>query len=82
MANLQVFERMPRPDVPDVQRAHVAKVWVDPAHRRQGVGRLLMDAVLRWCRAHGMVRVVLNPSEVSLPLYRSVGFRPAHDECR
>ena len=26
-----------------------------------------------------MLRVVLNPSEMSLPLYRGLGFRPADD---
>ncbi|MGL5817385.1 MAG: GNAT family N-acetyltransferase [Phycicoccus sp.] len=82
MANAQVFQRMPRPGRTDTRWAYVANVWVEPAHRRRGVGRLLMDAVLGWCRTEGLVRVVLNPSEVSLPLYRSVGFRPADDLMR
>ena len=82
MANLQVFERMPRPGLPDAQWAYVANVWTAPEHRRRGVGRLVMDAVLRWCRDEGMERVVLNASEVSLPLYRGLGFRPADDLMR
>lgn len=77
MANVHVFERMPRPGLPDARWAYLANVWTDPAHRRRGVGRLLLEAVLDWCRSERMVRVVLNPSEVSLPLYRSVGFVPA-----
>ncbi|WP_235950571.1 GNAT family N-acetyltransferase [Phycicoccus flavus] len=79
MANLQVFDRMPRPGTPDARWAYVANVWTDPAHRRRGVGRLLVDTMLAWCREEGMVRVVLNPSQVSRPLYRSAGFRPADD---
>lgn len=82
MANLQVFDRMPRPGVPDVRWAYVANVWVDPAHRRLGVGAALVAAVLEWCREEGMVRVVLNPSEVSRPLYRRAGFRAADDLMR
>ena len=82
MANLQVFDRMPRPGRPDTRWAYVANVWVDPALRRGGLGRMLMDSVLDWCRAERLVRVVLNPSEVSLPLYRAVGFRPAEDLMR
>jgi hypothetical protein len=31
MANVQVFERMPRPGVPDSRWAYVANVWVDEA---------------------------------------------------
>ncbi|HMM95678.1 GNAT family N-acetyltransferase [Phycicoccus sp.] len=82
MANCQVFDRMPRPGRPDRRWAYVANVWTAPAHRRRGVGRLLMTELLAWCREQGLVRVVLNPSEVSLPLYRSVGFRPADDLMR
>ena len=77
MANLLVFTRMPRPGVPDVRWGYVANVWVDPGHRRRGVGRLLMETVLGWSREQRMVRLVLNPSEVSLPLYRGLGFQPA-----
>jgi GNAT superfamily N-acetyltransferase len=82
MANLSVFTRMPRPGVPDVHWAYVANVWVDPAHRCRGVGRLLMQGVVDWAREAGMIRIVLNPSEVSLPLYRGLGFTPAGDLLR
>lgn len=79
MANAAVFERMPRPGQPPARWAYVANVWVDPAHRRHGVGGLLMGSIVGWARAEGMVRVVLAPSEVSLPLYRGFGFRDAGD---
>ncbi len=72
---------MPRPGAPDTRWAYVANVWIDPKHRRRGVGRLVME-LLEWCREEGCVRVVLNPSEVSLPLYRALGFRPADDLLR
>lgn len=79
MANAAIFTRMPRPGCPAVRWAYVANVWVAPDHRRRGVGRALMDVLLDWARTENMQRVVLNPSEISLPLYRSVGFRPADD---
>lgn len=82
MANAQVVDRMPRPGIRDTRWAYVANVWVDPAHRRRGVGRLVVDELLGWCRAEGLVRVVLNPSEVSVPFYRSLGFRAADDLMR
>lgn len=82
MANLQVFHRMPRPSQPPSRWAYVANVWVDPAHRSRGVGRLVMTHVLDWARANGMARVVLAPSEMSVPLYSSLGFRPADDLMR
>ena len=82
MANLMLFERMPRPGRDAGRWAYVANVWVDPAHRSRGVGRLLMATALDWCRDQGLVRVVLNPSEMSVPLYASLGFRPADDLMR
>jgi GNAT superfamily N-acetyltransferase len=82
MTNLMVFERMPRPGRDSGRWVYVANVWVDEAHRSRGVGRLLMTTVLQWCRAEGMVRVVLNPSDMALPLYSSMGFRPADDLMR
>lgn len=82
MANLMVFERMPRPGRDAGRWAYVANVWVDPDHRGRGVGRLLVTSALDWCRDQGLVRVVLNPSEMSVPLYTSLGFRPADDLMR
>lgn len=79
MANAAVFERMPKPGTPPSRWAYVANVWVDPAHRRRGVGGLLMGSLVDWARAEEMVRVVLAPSEVSRPLYRALGFRAAAD---
>lgn len=44
---------------------------------RRGVGTLLMESVVAWARHERMVRIVLNPSEVSIRLYRGLGFDPA-----
>ena len=82
MVNAAVFERMPRPGQRTGRWAYVANVWVDPDHRRRGVGTLMMDHVTAWCREVGMERIVLNPSAMSVPMYRALGFRPADDLMR
>lgn len=82
MANGQVFSRMPAPGRPRAQWLYGANVYVADQHRRRGVGRLLMTALIDFARDNGMVRVVLAPSEMSIPLYESLGFRPAHDLMR
>ena len=56
--------------------AYVANVWVDPDHRRRGVGRLLMDEAVAWSRAEGMDRIVLNPSAVFDPAVPLAGVPP------
>jgi GNAT superfamily N-acetyltransferase len=82
MANATVFTRMPVPGRGGVRWLYVSNVFVREEHRRVGVGRALMDAVVGWARAEELVRVVLAPSELSVPFYRDLGFRPAHDLMR
>jgi ribosomal protein S18 acetylase RimI-like enzyme len=51
---------------------------VDPAHRRQGVGRMLLDATLEILKARGVPRVVLSTAERNAPaqhLFDRAGFR-------
>lgn len=82
MANLAVFERMPHVGIPDGRWGYVGNVWVDTAHRGRGVATALMTAVIDFCRAGSFERIVLNPNEMSLSMYRSLGFRPADDLLR
>jgi len=53
-------------------------IVVDPAHRGQGVGRMLLDATLRELEAKGAPRVVLSTAEQNEPaqrLFAHAGFR-------
>ncbi|MBW3084444.1 hypothetical protein KEM60_00632 [Austwickia sp. TVS 96-490-7B] len=82
MANLEVFERMPHRARPRARWGYVANVWTDPAYRRLGIARALMSELVTWSRNESLVRLVLNPSEISQSLYASFGFRPADDLMR
>ncbi len=53
-------------------------IVVDPAHRGQGVGRVLLDATLEALKAKGAPRVVLSTAERNEPaqrLFARSGFR-------
>ena len=53
-------------------------IVVDPADRREGVGRLLLDATLGWLDARGAPRVVLSTAarnEAAQRLFAGAGFR-------
>ncbi|WP_223163738.1 GNAT family N-acetyltransferase [Nocardioides humilatus] len=82
MANAQIFSRMPAPGKPDARWLYVANVYVLDSHRRRGIGSALTLDLVDFARANGMVRVVLAPSPMSIPMYQSLGFRPADDLMR
>jgi GNAT superfamily N-acetyltransferase len=64
---------------PERERAgRVGGMWVEPAARRRGVARALLQAVLAWARERGFGRVALwapADSPAALSLYRQAGFR-------
>jgi ribosomal protein S18 acetylase RimI-like enzyme len=62
-------------DEPDVM--HLMQMWVEPAYRRRGLGRSLVDAVLTWGRdraSTARLDVVLG-KDAAVALYTSLGFR-------
>lgn len=67
---------LPRPDLPPGPEAIVLNVYVEPAYRRQGLARTLMETILAWCQAEKIGRIVLHPSPVGQPLYVALGFVP------
>jgi ribosomal protein S18 acetylase RimI-like enzyme len=53
-------------------------IVVDPAHRKQGVGRMLLDATVEALKARGAPRVVLSTAERNASaqrLFDRAGFR-------
>jgi ribosomal protein S18 acetylase RimI-like enzyme len=55
--------------------AEILQVWVDPAHRRQGLGLQLLDAALAEARARGCSQMFLMTYDFQAPwLYEKRGF--------
>jgi acetyltransferase len=68
---------------PDTVAAEFA-VLVRSDQKGQGLGRLLMEKLLRYCREHGTQRLwgsVLTENAAMLRLSRSLGFRVRTIEC-
>ena len=64
-------------DLESSDAGRVGGTWVAPSHRRRGVGKALLDAVISWARGHGLRRVRLwapAACAAALALYRRVGF--------
>jgi GNAT superfamily N-acetyltransferase len=75
--NLSVFERMPRPGRAPSRWGYLGNAFVLAAYRNQGIGRQLLDAVLGYASENRFARVVLSPSERSIPFYERAGFGAA-----
>jgi GNAT superfamily N-acetyltransferase len=75
-AGLIVIPWPPGPISMDPRCGFVFNVYTDPAHRKQGLARRLMEAIHDYCRAEGMQRMVLNASTFGQSLYESLGYVP------
>jgi GNAT superfamily N-acetyltransferase len=77
MVNLIVVNRMPAPGHAVSRWGHLSNAYVLARYRNRGVGRLLLDALLRYAIEENLARVVLRPSIRSIPFYRRAGFASA-----
>jgi len=73
-AGLIVIPWPPGPMSMDPRCGFIFNVYTEPSHRKQGVARLLMNAMHDWCRSEGIERVVLNASTFGQSLYESLGY--------
>ena len=73
-AGLLVIPWPPGPMTMDPRCGFVFNVYTHPSHRRQGIGRRLMEAMHLWCTSEGIERVVLNASAFGHGLYASMGY--------
>jgi GNAT superfamily N-acetyltransferase len=77
---LQLRTLMPRPGyVYGEPEGLIVSMWTEPAHRRRGLGRRIVDAILAWGRANGVTRFTLHASDDGRPLYELYGFKPTNE---
>jgi GNAT superfamily N-acetyltransferase len=69
----------PGPMSMDPRCGFIFNVYTQPAHRKQGLARRMMDAMHEYCRAEGIERVVLNASAFGKPLYDAMGYVVANE---
>ena len=72
---LIISQLLPRPGAIDGgAQALIVNVYCEPEHRRRGLARALMTAMLDWCKRERIAKVVLHASRDGRPLYESLGF--------
>jgi predicted GNAT family N-acyltransferase len=60
--------------------AKVGRMAVLKPHRRRGVGRALMDALIAAAIEHHCTQLVLHAQVQAIPFYEALGFRVVGDE--
>lgn len=78
-----IAQRLPSPGCPDGRYGYIQSMCTDDGHRRQGLARLVFEALMAWFVERGVTRVDLHASSMGEPLYRSYGFTdPVEPELR
>lgn len=77
---IQLRTLMPRPGyVHGEPEGLIVSMWTEPEHRRKGLGKLVVEAILAWGRANGVTRFTLHASKYGQPLYEQYGFTPTNE---
>ena len=76
----QVVEKIPNPIAEPECYVYLTNFYVREEYRRQGIGSVLLAAVLKWGNSKNAEMVVLWPTERIKAIYLRHGFSPAHDQ--
>jgi GNAT superfamily N-acetyltransferase len=61
------------------RRAFVLNMYTEPAFRRQGLARQVLETIVTWCRQQGFAAVSLHASDAGRALYSALGFEPTNE---
>ena len=79
-AGLFLLEWPPHPlDPSNDHRGYILNMYVEPAHRRQGLAKQLVQLSLDECRRRGLGTVALHASDAGRPVYETFGFTVSNE---
>lgn len=73
--SMLILDLAPRPEDNSGREGYIINMYVDPAYRRRGIGRSLLEACVRAANDLGLRRLLLSATEDGRPLYDAAGFR-------
>jgi GNAT superfamily N-acetyltransferase len=54
-------------------------MYTELSHRRRGLAKLVLEAIVSFCREQGLKAVLLHASDAGRPLYLKMGFEPTNE---
>ncbi|HEX2781452.1 MAG TPA: GNAT family N-acetyltransferase [Gemmatimonadaceae bacterium] len=78
-AGLLLLDWPPSPRDPRGGIGYVYNVYVEPAHRRRGVARAVLEALHAWARERELGAVALHATDAGRPLYEALGYTPTSE---
>lgn len=60
-------------------RGYILNVYTEPAYRKRGLARGLVQAIIEWCHSQGITAISLHASDQGRPVYESLGFVPTNE---
>ena len=73
-ASLSYITVMPTFDHPTGKRAHLMNVYTRSEFRRHGVGKMMVEFLIKEAISRGVTEISLDATEMGHPLYKSLGF--------
>lgn len=73
-ATICYIEMMPTFSHPTGNRAHLMNVYTRSEYRRQGIGLLMMEMLIKEAREKGVTEISLDATEMGKPLYKKCNF--------
>jgi GNAT superfamily N-acetyltransferase len=74
-----IYTAIPRPGLAADRAGRVQSVYVEPAARRAGIARAIMERLIAHAREVQLISLALHPSDAARPLYAALGFEPADE---
>lgn len=78
-AGLMLIDWPPGPIDHTATRGYILNVYTEPAYRRRGLAKRLVQALMDWCYDHDIYTVTLHASEAGRPIYESLGFKASNE---
>jgi GNAT superfamily N-acetyltransferase len=73
-AFVQKISMVPNPNRISDQWGYLTNCYTKPEYRSQGIGSVLMEALIQWARLIDLELLIVWPSDESLDYYKRLGF--------